>query len=147
MECDGCTLCCKLFKIPWMDSPEGDYCKECEPNIGCKIWENRPEKCRPFECVYYKIKDISTDFRPDKCGIVFEMATDKIVYGTLDIDFVMSDLIREQIHSFLKKGISVVLRHLYVPAPIVFNTEDRTTEDVWKELKEAAWRHQSTLQT
>jgi hypothetical protein len=128
-----------------MDSPEGEYCKECEPEVGCKIYTTIPEKCKSYKCAYNLMKNISTDFRPDKCGVVFEKATDKIFYGTLDTDFVMSDIIDYQIKSFLEKGFSVALRHIELEAPIIFNSEDTTSEKVWGELKEA-WAKLDTPQ-
>lgn len=140
MNCEGCTLCCKLFNIPWMNSPEGKYCEKCEPDKGCKIYDTIPEKCKSYKCAYNQAPNLNTDLRPDKCGIVFEKATDKIFYGTLDTNFVMNDVIDKQIKSFLEKGFSVVLRHLYIPAPVIFNSENTTAENIWKELKET-WLH------
>lgn len=148
MKCDGCTLCCKLLDIYWMDSPKGEYCKECEPEVGCEIWENVPEDCKKYKCAYNQAEGIDIKYRPDNCGVIFEKATDTIFYGTIDDNvMVLGDTANEQIGIFLKKGFSVVLRYLGTPTPLVFNTEDRTAEDVWKEIKEAAWQHQATLQT
>lgn len=148
MKCDGCTLCCKLIDIPWMDSPEGEYCKECKPGIGCNIWKNVPEDCKLYKCAYRQAESVDIKYRPDRCGIIFEKATDTIFYGTIDNDIIVLDEVaNEQIEQFLNKGFSVVLRYLGVPTCYVFNTEDRTAEDVWKEIKEAAWQHQAILQT
>ena len=137
MECDGCTLCCKVLDIPWMDSPRGFYCKECEPDVGCKIWDTVSEDCKNFSCAYRSIDKIDIKYRPDKCGVVFEKATDTIFFGTIDPHLNdLNETVINQINSFLAKGFSCVLQHAWLPNPIVFNTEDRTSDDVWNELKE-----------
>jgi len=143
MKCDGCTLCCKLLSISWMNSPEGEYCKECDQDIGCKIWENVPEYCKEYKCAYNQAENIDEKYRPDKCGIIFEKATDSIFYGTVDNDIaVLGRTANEQIEQMLAKGFSVVLKMTRIKSFLILNAESKTTEDVWKEIKEAAWQHQ-----
>lgn len=138
MECDGCTLCCKVLDIPWMNSPAGEYCKECEPGVGCKIWDSVPEHCKKYNCAYRLVEKVNINLRPDKSGVVFEKATDKIFFGTITEGvYMLNEETIAQINKFLEKGFSVVLRHLEIREHCVFNTEDRTSDDVWKEYKEA----------
>jgi hypothetical protein len=146
MECNGCTICCKVLDVPWMNSPKGFYCKECDPGIGCKIWENVPEDCKSFACAYQQIDNINIEYRPDKCGIVFEKATDTIFLGTIDqVLNEFNDTVHKMIQIFLDKGFSVILKHTFLRHPILFNTEDRTPDSVWDEYKGAVKeRHDST---
>ena len=72
MECGGCTLCCKLLNIDWMNSPAGEYCKECEKGVGCKIFDHVPKKCLEFKCAYNQMEKVSIDLRPDNCDVIFE---------------------------------------------------------------------------
>lgn len=148
MECDGCTLCCKLLPVPWMDSPEGEYCKECEPEIGCKIWENVSEYCKKYRCLYNQLNNMDVMYRPDYCGIVFEKATDTIIYGIIDDDVeTLNDDANDMISAFLTKGYSVVLRTFHTEPLFIFEAEGRTAQEVFEEIKEAAWQHQAILQT
>jgi hypothetical protein len=131
-----------------MGSPPGEYCKECEIGSGCKIWKNVPKHCKSYKCFYRQMENLDPKYRPDRTGIVFEKATDTIFYGTIDNDLsTLNDVANEMIKIFLDRGFSVVLNRSDADMPFVFNTEGRTAEDVWKEIKEAAWQHQLTLQT
>ena len=147
MECDGCTLCCKMLNIAWMDSPEGEYCKECEPDIGCKIWENVPEDCKKYKCLYNQLDNLDIVYRPDFCGVVFEKATETIIYGIIDDDVAMlNDDANNMIGTFLSKGYSVVLRSLESEPLFIFEAEGRTAHEVFKEIKEAAWQHKKIVE-
>lgn len=109
MECDGCTLCCKLLNIPWMDSPAGEYCRECEPGVGCKIYDHAPKKCLDFYCAYNQMEKVSKNLRPDKCGVIFERYDD-IMFGTIDPEHnQLSKDIVGQIEFFILEGFSIVL--------------------------------------
>jgi hypothetical protein len=130
-----------------MDSPAGSYCRECYPGVGCKIWENVPENCKKYKCLYNQF-NIDIKYRPDYCGIVFEKATETIIYGTIDDDVItLSEDANEMIGIFLSKGFSVVLRSLETEPFFIFEADGRTAHEVFKEIKEAAWRHQAILQT
>jgi len=61
MECGNCTICCKILDIPWMDSPAGEYCKECNEGIGCKIYNTAPKDCLGFKCAYNQVDNISIE--------------------------------------------------------------------------------------
>lgn len=130
MECDGCTLCCKLLPVPWMNSPAYEYCKECEPDKGCKIYENVPKKCLGFECAYNQIKCAPIELRPDKCGIVFERIFE-IFIGTLDLNTNVSDVAKGQIDSFVNQGFPVVLFRGNLITPLIFPTKEMTSKQTW----------------
>ena len=36
-ECGACTLCCKVFDVPVLEKPAGQWCKHCLPGRGCGI--------------------------------------------------------------------------------------------------------------
>lgn len=71
-ECGSCTLCCKVFDIPWLDKPKpaGKWCSHCKPGAGCSIWETIPQKCGEFYCLWRKEAQLGDDWRPDKAGFV-----------------------------------------------------------------------------
>lgn len=86
-ECGGCTLCCYFMAITEFDSPEYSYCKNCVPNVGCAIWKDRPNVCRNTDCVWLKEEQIPDIFRPDRCGVMFELPSQSSVYvGHVDPD-------------------------------------------------------------
>lgn len=137
MECDGCTLCCKLFPIPDLNLKAGQECEYAIPGNGCKIYEDRPNDCRKCECSYYQVENTSIDLRPDKCGVIFEKATDNIFIGTIDSDVrIFGNVVKAQIQSFLKEGFSVVLQHGDIENPYIFYADGYTADDVRDELEE-----------
>ena len=129
MQCDGCTLCCKLLPVPWMDSKAGEYCKECDIDIGCKIYA--PKECLSFKCAYNQMEKCHIDLRPDNCGVVFERIGDDIFIGTTDSNLKkLKDVVSGQIMSFVKEGFSVILFNKKIPVPYIFPS-NCTKEEVW----------------
>lgn len=136
MKCAGCTLCCELLDVPWMDSPAGKICKHCEQGIGCKIYNTAPKDCLDFKCAYSQMKNVSINLRPDKCGVIFERVSDDIFIGTVDPKVMLfKDIVIGQINSLNKEGFSVILFHKKIKTPYIFNTENITKDDVWLEFK------------
>ena len=136
MKCDGCTMCCKLLNIEWMDSPAGEYCKECEPGKGCRIYDNAPKKCLEFRCAYNQVEKSSINMRPDKCGVIFERIPENIFIGTVDPDIKnLNDDVRGQIQAFLNEGFSVVLFNQKIPEPFIQVANGRTISEVWDIVK------------
>ena len=71
-KCGECTLCCKLLHIPETNSKPNEYCKYCEINKGCRVYDERPDGCREFQCAWLQMVNVHIDLRPDKCGVLFE---------------------------------------------------------------------------
>jgi len=135
MKCDGCTLCCKLIHIPWMNSPAGEYCKECNPNIGCNIFNTVNKNCLEYNCAYNQMENISVDLRPDKCHLIFEKLSENIFTGLLDIDNEINDIVKRQINSLLKQGFSVSLSVFGEKIPMIFPREGKTGAEIFNEVK------------
>ena len=134
MKCDGCTLCCELLNIPWMDSPAGELCKHC--NGGCDIYDNAPKDCLNYQCSYNQMNKASINLRPDKCGVIFEKLSNKLFIGTIDPKQEKpQDIVKDQISAFLNDGYSIILHHLKTKKPIIINTKNRTKQSVWFELQ------------
>ena len=95
MECENCTICCKHLYIPETDSIEGELCKYCKEDVGCLIYEHRPEACSTFECCWKQMEYTHIDLRPDNCGVLFEKWTDNVIVGSTEYE--LSDLILNQI--------------------------------------------------
>jgi len=134
MECDGCTLCCKLIAVPWMDSSPGDWCKHCIIGKGCNIWDRCPEKCKTYECSYRQVEKCSINIRPDKTKILFEKVSDEIFFGLNHPDYELTDIAEKQIGSFVKQGFSVVVSNYKEKQPKLFLAKGHVSKQVIQEV-------------
>ena len=147
MECGNCTQCCRHLYIPETDSKEGDLCKYCEENIGCTIYENRPESCRIFECCWKQMQYAHIDLRPDNCGILFEKWSDYVIVGSVEtMPNVLSNLIRNQIGYFQREGISVLVVNQKEKTRAFYLADGHDIPFVEGELKDR-WQHRDTQLT
>jgi hypothetical protein len=140
MECDGCTLCCKLLDIKETDSKPGEYCKHCEPGVGCKIYNERPEPCRIFECAWKQMKHAGEELRPDKCNVLFEKWSDYVMVGTTTEDS-LSGLVLGQIEYFKKEGISTLMVNHIKKTRTFFLADGYTKEFVKDEINGSTKLH------
>jgi hypothetical protein len=69
-ECGACTLCCKVFDVPVLDKPAGQWCKHCRPGRGCGIHETRPDHCRAFHCLWMTQDWLGPEWKPDRAKMV-----------------------------------------------------------------------------
>lgn len=51
MECNGCTLCCKVFAVEALAKPLGTPCVFQREGC-CAVYSTRPNECATFQCVY-----------------------------------------------------------------------------------------------
>lgn len=81
--CGSCTMCCKLMGVPELEKPPGEWCKHCDPKVGCTIYDDRPESCKDFECLWLQAQNREGDnhlkaseLQPSRCkGVI--VTTDK----------------------------------------------------------------------
>jgi len=71
-KCGECSWCCYFPSIPECNSKANEYCKHCTDNT-CDIYETRPSGCKNFLCLWMRQEQIPDIFRPDKCGVMFEL--------------------------------------------------------------------------
>lgn len=138
MECGGCTLCCELFDISWMDSPAGELCKHCEIGKGCKIYSIAPKDCLNFRCAYNQIDNASIELRPDKCKIIFEKVDDNIFLGTMHPDYneaYKTEIMQKELLMFFQRGFSVIIHSFTIKNPVVYPAKDKKASDVWSKYK------------
>jgi len=103
-SCGGCTICCYLFPVKWLDKGPNQECEHCD--AGCLVQDTKPAECRDFDCAWLQSK-APVEMRPDKCGIVFEKLSDQLFYGSVWKKITPQG--RDQVHGFLDQGFSVVL--------------------------------------
>jgi hypothetical protein len=68
--CGTCTMCCKLLGITELSKPRNEWCSHCDIGRGCKAYEDRPESCRAFECLWLQVDAIPEDERLDHTRVV-----------------------------------------------------------------------------
>jgi hypothetical protein len=81
-ECGECTACCRVFAIPEFDKPAGKWCEHCAIGVGCKIYEQRPERCVDYSCLWLLSQQreqpkerLAPELRPDRCRVVIGPTT------------------------------------------------------------------------
>jgi hypothetical protein len=69
-QCGECQACCSRLTIPILNKPERVPCKHlC--STGCGIYQDRPQVCSEFQCMWLQGWMGGESHRPDKLGIMF----------------------------------------------------------------------------
>ncbi len=63
-------MCCKVLEIEELEKPAGPACKNCLTGGGCRIYAQRPDVCREFECLWKGDRAMSPKLRPDLVGTI-----------------------------------------------------------------------------
>jgi hypothetical protein len=71
-SCGSCTLCCKVFAVPEVESPRSVLCKHCVPEKGCSIHASRPPVCREFFCNWLLVETLGPEWQPERSRIVLQ---------------------------------------------------------------------------
>jgi len=81
--CGTCTACCVTHSVYEFRKRTSVSCKHICAS-GCRIYEDRPQSCREFVCLWLK-GSIQGDeaLRPDKLGLVFEILPTKMASGLI----------------------------------------------------------------
>jgi hypothetical protein len=120
-HCGTCTACCRVYAIPQLNKPAGKWCEHCAIGVGCKVYDNRPELCVDFACVWLQSHQrargnelgMPIEMRPDKCKVVFSPTTkDGLMAGITmpgSPDAWRKGEARRIIDMMLKAGLRVVV--------------------------------------
>lgn len=137
-ECGSCNLCCKFTEIAELHKPINELCKHCKPEIGCSIYEDRPESCKKFECMWLAENWVH-ELRPDLSHVMFETIPGSNTYvGLIDPKYKstwLTDTLDNKMQDIKSNGNPVVIRtgknvNILVP-------ESMDASVIWQELKEA----------
>jgi hypothetical protein len=71
-SCGPCIGCCSIYQIPALKKPKYELCTHCT-GTSCRIYDDRPDDCRKFYCLWRRIEAMPEEARPDKIGIVFTL--------------------------------------------------------------------------
>lgn len=75
-SCGACSLCCKVLGIAALEKPRGKWCSHCRPGRGCTIYEERPEECRTFRCLWLLDFRLGDEWKPSNCKFVIAADTE-----------------------------------------------------------------------
>ena len=71
--CGTCTLCCKVYDVPDVQSVSGEWCRHTRAGRGCGIHETRPNHCRAFFCLWMTEGWLGPEWKPEKAKMVLAM--------------------------------------------------------------------------
>jgi len=118
--CDDCRLCCKIFPVPVLDKPAGQWCRHVCMK-GCTIHGRRtPDICRRYDCYWREHEELSESWRPDRIGIVVTEAGNVAVgHRFLPVVLFHADLAEagrgeaalRLLDHFLSRGFAVMIIH------------------------------------
>jgi hypothetical protein len=72
-SCGTCALCCRVMEIREIAKPQGVWCPNCKPGVGCKIYHGRPTECGNFYCGYLTMPKLGDEWKPERSRIVITL--------------------------------------------------------------------------
>lgn len=82
--CDNCDVCCVFPRVPELSKPERTACVNCTGSRLCSIYEDRPNSCRNFECMWLQGHFRDED-KPSISGVMVENHK-KFIFAMCDGD-------------------------------------------------------------
>ncbi|MGU3536978.1 hypothetical protein [Methylobacterium sp. A54F] len=71
--CGACTLCCKVYDVPAVESVAGQWCRHTQAGRGCAIHASRPDHCRAFHCLWMTESWLGPEWKPDRAKMVLSL--------------------------------------------------------------------------
>ena len=72
-SCGTCIMCCKVYSIRELNKRAGRRCVHAEHGRGCKIYEDRPETCRAFYCMWRVDPTLGPEWKPETARFVVSL--------------------------------------------------------------------------
>jgi hypothetical protein len=131
-------LCCKLLGVTELNKPKGVWCQHCDKGHNCKIYDDRPQSCRNFECGWL-LSDLPVAYRPDKLHLVITGESKELDAMVIHVDPAYPDAYRQPkaeavlqaVVKASRKGIVLIIgnrRHLLTNDPRI-HTKVQTALD------------------
>ncbi|HEV7317701.1 MAG TPA: hypothetical protein VGO04_03710 [Ensifer sp.] len=92
-SCGTCTLCCRLPDIDALDKPANAWCRHCTKGQGCRIYDDRPQLCRDFFCLWRTDETFGDVWEPARAHMMIYRQGPQI---TVLVDPDMPDIWRQQ---------------------------------------------------
>ena len=64
-DCGTCSLCCKVYDVPSVQSVAGVWCQYFKRGTGCSIHATRPQHCRDFFCDWILHPELPDTWKPE----------------------------------------------------------------------------------
>ncbi len=77
--CGECALCCKLQEIEELKKPAGRWCQHFATHKGCRIYDQRPQACRSYQCVWTMMRGFGDEWRPDRAKFLMDAGENQII--------------------------------------------------------------------
>jgi hypothetical protein len=84
-DCDGCVTCCKVFPIPETGKPDYGLCANAGAK-GCSDYDNRPDVCREFFCMWRHDASLGDEWKPSVAGFVLHDPAPWTLLISSDVD-------------------------------------------------------------
>ena len=83
-SCGTCDVCCVTLTIddPELRKVQGYRCRHLQAGGRCSIYDTRPNTCRAFYCGWRQLKWVRDSLRPDRSGVLVELAGEIEADGT-----------------------------------------------------------------
>ena len=72
-SCGTCTLCCKVYDVPALAKPMGQWCGHLRQGRGCGIHATRPDHCRAFHCLWMTESWLGPEWKPERSKMVLTL--------------------------------------------------------------------------
>lgn len=74
-SCGTCTACCVYLQIETggIEKPAGVPCRHLTACNGCGIYDDRPQLCRTYHCLWRSVDAMADEWRPDRSGILMQL--------------------------------------------------------------------------
>lgn len=116
--CAGCRLCCKLFPVPALGKPAGQWCA-FNDHQGCSVHAgHRPPACGAYACYWLEQELLDDRLRPDRIGTVisddgvFSVQGDLVRvfrFNLADSGVRASGILETVLAEFVERGAAVML--------------------------------------
>jgi Fe-S-cluster containining protein len=63
-------MCCKVYAIRELNKRAGQMCVHAERGCGCKIYDNRPDVCRSFYCMWRVDATLGPEWKPETARFI-----------------------------------------------------------------------------
>jgi hypothetical protein len=138
-ECGTCDACCVSLTIddPDLQKPQGYRCRNLVRNVGCGVYETRPQTCRTFYCGWRRLKWIRASLRPDISRVLVRMQFEKpvgdapprlgVVFVLLEASSLKAEGLAETVAAAVAGDVPV---YLSVPGPPGFTSGQARVNDI-----------------
>ena len=83
--CGTCHACCKVFPIAEIGKEGFESCGFLTDE-GCRIYAERPQRCRDFFCHWRLEPGLDLDWKPEACGFVLHDPPPFALLASVDPD-------------------------------------------------------------